>query len=122
MQKERLRPTGINVDGNYKNKGFRFGKRLKVATGKTKKWIAKKQIKHGAQFQKYGGPSVRLARGLGVGALGVGKFALKRGGLGFPGLAATGLYFGAKHAIKKGERVYKRTPFKQFDKKGRWML
>ena len=42
MTKERLRPTGINVDGNYKNnRGFRFGKRMKVATGKTKKWIAK---------------------------------------------------------------------------------
>ena len=122
MTKERLRPTGINVDGNYKNRGFRFGKRMKVATGKTKKWIAKKQIKHGAQFSKYAGPSVKLARGLGVGALGVGKFALKRGALGFPGLAATGLYLGGKKLAKtivKRDRGLQWAPYRQYNKKGR---
>ena len=42
-----------NVDGDYKNKGFRFGKRLKVATGKTKKWIAKKQNYQGHDDSYY---------------------------------------------------------------------
>ena len=112
-----------NVDGNYKNnRGFRFGKRIKVAAGKTGKFISKKKIKHGAQFSKYAGPTVGMFKKTGAAALGTGKLALRAGALGFPGLAATGLYLGAKHAIKKGERVYKRTPFKQFDKKGRWMI
>ena len=122
--KERLRPTGVVNTGNNVsgNKGLRLGKRFKVAMGKTGKFITKKKIKHGAQFTKYAGPSVRLAKGVGTGAMATGKFALRAGVLGFPGLAATGLYYGAKHAIKKGERVYKRTPFKQFNKKGKWML
>ena len=111
-----------NVNGNYKDKGWRLGKRFKVAAGKTGKFITKKKIKHGAQFSKYAGPTVGMFKKTGAAALGVGKFALRSGALGFPGLAATGLYYGAKHAIKKGERVYKRTPFKQFNKKGTWML
>jgi len=122
--KERLRPTGVVNTGNNVsgNKGLRLGKRFKVAMGKTGKFITKKKIKHGAQFTTYAGPTVGMFKKTGAGALGVGKFALKHGALGFPGLAATGLYYGAKHAIKKGERVYKRTPFKQFNKKGKWML
>ena len=111
-----------NVDGNYKNKGFRFGKRMKVAAGKTGKFISKKKIKHGAQFSKYAGPTVGMFKKTGAAALGVGKFALRSGALGFPGLAATGLYYGAKGIIKKGEKVAKRSAFKTFDKKGRWML
>ena len=124
MTKERLRPTGVVNTGNNVsgNKGLRLGKRFKVAMGKTGKFITKKKIKHGAQFSKYAGPTVGLFKKTGTAALGTGKLALRAGALGFPGLAATGLYLGAKHAIKKGERVYKRTPFKQFDKKGRWML
>ena len=124
MQKERLRPTGVVNTGNNVsgNTGLRLGKRYTVLKGKGKKWITKKQIKHGAQFQKYAGPSVRLAKGVGAGAMGAGKFALRAGALGWPGAIATGAYLGAKHAIKKGERVYKRTPYKQFDKKGRWMI
>ena len=112
-----------NVDGNYKNnRGFRFGKRMKVAAGKTGKFISKKKIKHGAQFSKYAGPTVGMFKKTGAAALGVGKFALRSGALGFPGLAATGLYYGAKGIIKKGEKVAKRSAFKTFDKKGRWML
>ena len=112
-----------NVDGNYKNnRGFRFGKRIKVAAGKTGKFISKKKIKHGAQFSKYAGPTVGMFKKTGAAALGIGKFAIKRGALGFPGLAATGLYYGAKGIIKKGEKVAKRSAFKTFDKKGRWML
>ena len=108
-----------NVSGNWSHK---LGKKYTMAMGKTKEFITKKKIKHGAQFQKYAGPSVRLAKGVGAGALGAGKFALRAGALGWPGAIATGVYLGAKKAIKKGERVYKRTPYKQFDKKGRWMI
>ena len=124
MVKERLRPTGVVNTGNNVsgNKGLRLGKRFKVAMGKSGKFITKKKIKHGAQFSKYAGPTVGLFRKTGALALGTGKLALRAGVLGIPGAIGTGLYFGAKHAIKKGERVYKRTPFKQFDKKGRWML
>ena len=111
-----------NVNGNYKNKGWRLGKRFKVAAGKTGKFITKKKIKHGAQFSKYAGPTVGMFKKTGAGVLGVGKFALRSGALGFPGLAATGLYYGAKGIIKKGEKVAKRSAFKTFDKKGRWML
>ena len=100
----------------------RAGQKGKKGYRATKEFITKKKIKHGAQFSKYAGPTVGMFKKTGAAALGIGKFAIKRGALGFPGLAATWLYFGAKHAIKKGERVYKRTPFKQFDKKGRWML
>ena len=124
MTKERLRPTGIVNTGNNVsgNKGLRLGKRYTVAMGKTKKFITKKQIKHGAQWQKYAGPTVKLGRTVGAGVMGAGKFALKAGALGWPGAIATGLYYGGKAIAKKGERTYKRTPFKQFDKKGRWMI
>ena len=115
--------TVINKKNNVSgDKGLRLGKRYTVLKGKGKKWITKKQIKHGKQFSTYAGPTVRAAKGIGAAAMGTGKFLLKRGALGFPGLIATGAYYGAKHAIKKGERVYKRTPYKQFDKKGRWMI
>ena len=100
----------------------RAGQKTKKGYRATTAFITKKKIKHGAQFSKYAGPTVGLFKKTGTAALGTGKLALRAGALGFPGLAATGLYLGAKHAIKKGERVYKRTPFKQFDKKGRWML
>ena len=124
MTKERLRPTGIVNTGNNVsgNKGLRLGKRYTVAMGKTKKFITKKQIKHGAQFQKYAGPTVKLGRTVGAGVMGAGKLALRAGALGIPGAVATGLYYGGKAIAKKGERTYKRTPFKQFDKKGRWMI
>ncbi len=124
MQKERLRPTGVVNTGNNVsgNRGLRLGKRYTVLKGKGKKWITKKQIKHGAQFQKYAGPTVKLGRTVGAGAMGAGKFALRAGVLGIPGAIGTGLYYGAKAITKRGERTYKRTPFKQFDKKGRWMI
>ena len=124
MQKERLRPTGVVNTGNNVsgNRGLRLGKRYTVLKGKGKKWITKKQIKHGAQFQKYAGPTVKLGRTVGAGVMGAGKLALRAGALGIPGAVATGLYYGTKAIAKKGERVYKRTPYKQFDKKGRWMI
>ena len=100
----------------------RAGQKGKKGYRATKEFITKKKIKHGAQFSKYAGPTVGMFKKTGAAALGVGKFALKSGVLGFPGLAATGLYYGAKGIIKKGEKVAKRSAFKTFDKKGRWML
>ena len=111
-----------NVDGNFKNKGLRLGKRFKDAVGKTGKFITKKKIKHGAQVSKYAGPTIGMFKKTGAGALGVGKFALKSGALGFPGLAATGLYYGAKALGKKYGRGYSHSQFRQFDKKGRKIL
>ena len=124
MTKERLRPTGVVKTGNNVsgNKGIRLGKRYNVVMGKGKKYLTKQKIKHGASFAKYGGPTVSLFKKTGAAALGTGKLALRAGALGFPGIAATGLYYGAKHIIKKNNRIAKRTPFKQYDKKGRWML
>ena len=108
--------TKNNVSGD---KGLRLGKRTTVAMGKTKKWITKKQIKHGAQFTKYAGPTVGLFKKTGAAALGLGKFALKKGALGFPGLIATGAYLGAKKLGTKYGRGYSYTAMRQFDKKGR---
>ena len=88
----------------------------------TKKNVKKLSKAATPVYSRYAAPTVGLFKKTGSLALGTGKLALRAGALGIPGLAATGLYFGAKHAIKKGERVYKRTPFKQFDKKGRWMI
>ena len=105
-----------NVSGNWSHK---LGKKYNIAMGKTKEFITKKQIKHGAQFQKYAGPTVKLGRTVGAGAMGAGKFALRAGALGIPGAVATGAYLGAKAIVKKGERTAARSAFKTFDKKGR---
>ena len=108
--------TKNNVSGN---KGLRLGKRTTVAMGKTKKWITKKKIKHGGQFTKYAGPTVGLFKKTGAAALGLGKFALRKGALGFPGLIATGAYLGAKKLGTKYGRGYSHVAMRQFDKKGR---
>ena len=108
--------TKNNVSGN---KGLRLGKRTTVAMGTTKKWITKKKIKHGAQFKTYAGPTVGLFKKTGAAALGLGKFALRKGALGFPGLIATGAYLGAKKLGTKFGRGYSYTAMRQFDKKGR---
>ena len=110
---------GTNVKGNYKSKGYRFGKRAKVITGKSQKILSKGAGRIAKSYKKYGKPTETLFRKTGAGVLGVGKFALKRGALGFPGLAATGLYLGAKHLGKKWGRGYHYSPVRQFDKKGR---
>ena len=108
--------TKNNVSGN---KGLRLGKRTTVAMGTTKKWITKKKIKHGAQFKTYAGPTVKAAKGIGAAAMSTGKFLLKRGALGFPGLIATGAYLGAKKLGTKYGRGYSHVAMRQFDKKGR---
>ena len=122
--KERLRPTGVVNTGNNVsgNKGLRLGKRFKVAMGKTGKFITKKKIKHGAQFTKYAGPTVGMFKKTGSLALGTGKFALRHGALGFPGLAATGLYYGGKKFVKtitKRDRGLQWASYRQYNKKGR---
>ena len=111
--------TKNNVSGN---KGLRLGKRFKVAMGKTGKFITKKKIKHGAQFTKYAGPTVGMFKKTGSLALGTGKFALRHGALGFPGLAAAGLYYGGKKIAKtivKRDRGLQWAPYRQYNKKGR---
>ena len=70
-------------------------------------------------YRRYVRPTTKIVRGVGRFARGTAKLALR-----FPGtgLAATGLYYGAKAIAKKGEKIAPRTAFKQYDKKGRWML
>ena len=68
------------------------------------------------------GPTVVMFRKTGAAALGAGKFALKHGALGFPGLIATVAYYGAKALGKKYGRKYHFSPVRQFDKKGRKIL
>ena len=110
-----------NVKGNYKSKGYRFGKRVKVLTGKSQKVLSKSAGRIAKSYKKYGKPTETLFRRTGAGVLGVGKFALKRGALGFPGLAATGLYLGAK-GIAKRQKGLSFSSFRQFNKKGRKVL
>ena len=81
---------------SFQDKAYKFGTKTKTAATRVAGNIAK-------GYKKYGGPTTKLFQKTGSAALGVGKFALKRGALGFPGLAATGLYYGAKHIIGKGE-------------------
>ena len=100
----------------------RAGQKTKKGYRATTEFITKKKIKHGAQFSKYAGPTVGLFKKTGAAALGVGKFALKRGALGFPGLAATGLYLGAKKLGTKYGRGYSHVAVRQFDKKGRKII
>jgi hypothetical protein len=70
-------------------------------------------------YKRYIRPTTKIVRGVGRFARGAGKLALR-----FPGtgLAATGLYYGAKAIAKKGEKIAPRTAFRQYNKKGRWML
>ena len=125
--KERLRPTGVVNTGNNVsgNKGLRLAARTKLGMAKSKKWLTKKQIKHGAQFQKYAGPTVKAAKGIGAAAMGTGKFLLKRGALGFPGLIATGAYLGGKKLAKtiaKRDRGLEWASYRQYNKKGRKII
>ena len=104
-----------NVNGNYKKN---------LPTKYSRVTAAKSKIRGGYQASK------KWAVGMGKKATGeqrflgktlpkalfkTAKFAFKHP------ITATALAF-VPSAIKKGERVYKRTPYKQFDKKGRWMI
>ena len=70
-------------------------------------------------YKRYVRPTTKIVRGVGRFARGTLKVAAR-----FPGtgLAATGLYYAGKHIIKKGEKTVKRSAFRQYDKKGKWML
>ena len=100
----------------------RAGAKTKKGYRATKEFITKKKIKHGAQFSKYAGPTVGLFKKTGSLALGTGKLALRAGALGFPGLAATGLYLGAKKLGTKYGRGYSHVAMRQFDKRGRKII
>ena len=111
-----------NVSGNW---SYKLGKKYNMAMGKTKEFITKKQIKHGAQFQKYAGPTVKLGRTVGAGVMGAGKLALRAGALGIPGLVATGAYLGGKKLAKtiaKRDRGLQWAPYRQYNKKGRKII
>ena len=100
---------------SFKDKAYKWG-------ASTRAGAQKVYGKIGRSYKKYGKPTETLFRKTGAGVLGVGKFALKRGALGFPGLAATGLYLGAKHLGKKWGRGYHYSAVRQFDKKGRKII
>ena len=97
---------------SFKDKAFKLGARAKAAGTKAGGKLAR-------HYKRYVRPTTKIVRGVGRFARGAGKLALR-----FPGtgLAATGLYYGAKAIAKKGEKIAPRTAFKQYDKKGRWML
>ena len=111
-----------NVNGNYKggknlvkySKTRAFGIQAKAKAQKTAVKIAK-------SYKTYAGPTVGMFKKTGSAALGTGKFLVKRGLFGFPGLAATGLYYGAK-AIAKRQKGLQFSSYRQYNKKGRKII
>ena len=105
---------------------------VKTSTAKTQKFyvgsVKPKAIKAGGKlarhYKKYIRPTTKIVRGVGRAARGAAKLALR-----FPGtgLAATAAYYGAKHVVKKGERMAARSATKQWHKRDkfgrtRWYL
>ena len=97
---------------------------VKKGTASTKKWYVgtgkPTAIKIGkssaASYAKYGKPSVTLGkRLLKWGVVKPAKLALRFPGI---GLAASGVYYGAKHVAKK-QKGYKFPTHREFDKRGR---
>ena len=121
-----------NVNGNYKNKskelvvyskGEALKSKIRVGVGKGKKFINKKVIPSATKtYKSYVSPTVGLFKKTGSALTKTGKFALKSVLLGMPGAIATGLYYGGKAIVNKGEKTASRTPFRQYNKKGKWML
>ena len=121
-----------NVNGNYKNKstqlvvyskGEALKSKIRVGVNKTKKFVNKKVIPSAAKnYKDFISPTVGLFKKTGSALTKTGKFALKSGVLGMPGAIATGLYYGGKAIVNKGEKTASRTPFRQYNKKGKWML
>ena len=114
--------TKNNVSGKKPDKGLRLGARTRLGMIKTKKYLVKKKIKHGAQFKTYAGPTVKAAKGITGAAVGLGKFAIRKGALGYPGLIATGAYLGGKKLVKTiagRQRGLQWAPYRQYNKKGR---
>jgi hypothetical protein len=121
-----------NVNGNYKNKnnqlvvyskGEALKSKIRVGVNKGKKFINEK-VKPSAvkNYKDFISPTVGLFKKTGSALSKTGKFALKSGVLGMPGAIATGLYYGGKAIVNKGEKTASRTPFRQYNKKGKWML
>ena len=121
-----------NVNGNYKNKskqlvvyskGEALKSKIRVGVNKTKKFVNKKVIPSATKnYKDFISPTVGLFKKTGSALSKTGKFALKSGLLGIPGAIGTGLYYGGKAIVNKGEKTASRTPFKQYNKKGKWML
>ena len=121
-----------NVKGYNKNKGtnivvYSKGEALKskirVGVDKGKNFINKKVIPSAAKnYKDFISPTVGLFKQTGSALSKTGKFALKSGVLGMPGAIATGLYYCGKAIVNKGEKTASRTPFRQYNKKGKWML
>jgi hypothetical protein len=103
-----------NVNGNWKG-GKSLVKYSRTRALKAKGTKAAGKIAR--NYKRYVGPSAKLARGIGKLGLGVGKTLLR-----FPGTAliGTGLYYGGKAIVKKGERVAKRSATKQWHKRDRF--
>ena len=102
---------------SFKDKAYKFGARAKAAGTKAGGKLAR-------HYKRYVRPTTKIVRGVGRFARGAGKLALR-----FPGtgLAATAAYYGAKHVVKKGEKVAARSATKQWHKrdkfgKTRWYL
>ena len=121
-----------NVNGNYKNKnnqlvvyskGEALKSKIRVGVNKGKKFINEK-VKPSAvkNYKDFISPTVGLFKKTGSALSKTGKFALKSGVLGIPGAIATGLYYGGKAIVNKGEKTASRTPFRQYNKKCKWML
>jgi len=95
--------------------------RRKAVGRKMKMGVSKFTTKYG----KYTAPTVGMFKKTGSAALGVGKFALKRGVLGFPGLIAGAGYYGAKAIGKKivsRQKGLEFSPYRQYNKKGRKII
>ena len=104
-----------NVNGNWK------GSKSLVKYSRTRALKAKGTKAAGQiarNYKRYIGPTTRIAKGVGRFAMGAGKLALR-----FPGtgLAATGLYYGAK-AIAKRQKGLKFPQYRQFSKRGRKII
>ena len=97
---------------SFKDKAYKFGARAKAAGTKAGGKLAR-------HYKRNVRPTTKIVRGVGRFARGTVKLAAR-----FPGtgLAATGLYYAGKHIIKKGEKTVKRSAFRQYDKKGKWLL
>ena len=104
-------------------KGEALKSKIRVGVNKTKKFVKKKVIPSATKtYKSYVSPTVGLFKKTGSALSKTGKFALKSGVLGMPGAIATGLYYGGKAIVNKGEKTASRTPFRQYNKKGKWML
>ena len=116
---QRVKTHDIVRGISFKDKTY---KRLKKGWTTTKAASQKVYGKIGRSYKKYGGPTERMFRKTGAAALSTGKFALRHGALGFPGLAAAGLYYGGKKIAKtivKRDRGLQWAPYRQYNKKGR---